>query len=136
MRDPSQNHDQIIVTDTDLERLRSVVDGSAAAESLAAELDRAIVVRSDEVPADVVTMNSQVTYQDCATEACRTVRVVYPQDADSARGHVSVLAPIGSALLGLHRGQEIEWRLPRGDRRIRVIDVTYQPEAAAIPDAG
>src|SRR5688572_3173638 len=124
--------DHIIVTDTDLERLRPVIDTSSSAisQSLEDELHRATVVRQAEVPADVVTMNSDVVYEDCATGARRAVRVVYPKDADAGAGRVSVLAPIGAALLGLHVGQAIDWRVPGGVKRIRVAEIRYQPEAA------
>ena len=121
----------IIITNTDLQRLLSVVEHheSPAAESLDAELHRAVVVDQRAVPADVVTMNSEVVYEDCATFTRRCVRIVYPGDADPARGHVSVLAPIGSALLGLRVDQAIEWRVAGGTKRIRVVEIRYQPEA-------
>lgn len=127
MHDP-----QIIITDADLERLLPVLEqhDTPASETLEAELSRAVVVRQREVPADVVTMNSEVVYEDCATGVRRTVRVVYPNEADAASGKVSVLAPIGAALLGLKVGQEIDWRVPTGAKRIRVVELPYQPEAA------
>ena len=123
---------RIIVTELDLERLLPVLeqDGTPAGEALEAELHRAIVVPQREVPADVVTMNSDVVYEDCSTGARRSVRVVFPREADAARGRISVLAPIGSALLGLRIGQEIDWQLPAGLRRIRVVEIRFQPEAA------
>lgn len=126
-----QNPNQIIVTDRDLERLLTMLDhhGGPAAESLEAELDRAVVVPKHEVPADVVTMNSLVTYEDCGSGAQRTVRLVFPSEADAGSGRISVLAPIGAALLGLTVGQDIEWALPSGRKRIRVVGVDYQPEA-------
>jgi regulator of nucleoside diphosphate kinase len=74
-------------------------------------------------------MNSEVVYEDHTSGARRTVRVVYPKDADSSRGWVSVLAPIGSALLGLRVGQQIVWNVPSGARRISVVEIRYQPEA-------
>jgi regulator of nucleoside diphosphate kinase len=74
-------------------------------------------------------MNSDVTYEELLSGVQRTVRVVYPDKADAARGWISVLAPLGSALLGLRVGQEIEWRMPSGMRRVRVLAVPYQPEA-------
>jgi len=122
----------IIVTDLDLARLRTVLDHHdvPTAEALDAELHRAVVVPQREVPADVVTMNSDVVYEDESTGARRTVRVVYPRDADAGRGWVSVLAPIGSALLGLRVGQHIDWNVPAGRRRLRIVEVPYQPEAA------
>lgn len=123
----------IIITDRDLQRLLSLLDhtsSSATAESLDAELQRATVVPQQEVPADVVTMNSDLVYEDLRSGTRRTVRVVFPKDADASKGWVSVLAPIGSALLGLKVGQEIEWKLPTGVRRVRVVEIRYQPEAA------
>lgn len=126
----------IIVTELDFERLMPVLDqdGTPAAEALEAELHRAIVVPQGQVPADVVTMNSDVVYEDCSTGARRTVRVVFPREADAARGRISVLAPIGSALLGLRIGQEIDWQLPAGPRRIRVVEIRFQPEASGALD--
>ena len=82
------------------------------------------------MPDDVVTMNSEVVYEDSATGNQRVVRLVYPKDANASAGRVSVLAPVGAALLGLHVGQEIEWAVPGGIKRIRVAEVRYQPEAA------
>ena|SRR5688572_20600934 len=124
-------HD-IIITDTDLQRLLPVLDqeDSAESDSLSTELHRATVVDQHEVPADVVTMNSEVVYEDCSTHQQRTVRVVYPKNADARNGRISVLAPIGSALLGLRVGQTIDWQLPNGAKRIRVLEIRYQPEAS------
>jgi regulator of nucleoside diphosphate kinase len=124
-------HD-IIITDSDRQRLRPVIEqhDTAASEALDAELHRATIVEQRAVPADVVTMNSEVVYEDCTTNVQRKVTLVYPQHANASEGRVSVLAPIGSALLGLRVGQTIEWRVPNGTRRIRVVAIPYQPEAA------
>jgi len=121
----------ITITDADLQRLLPVIDhhDTPAADSLASELHRANVVPARAVPADVVTMNSDVVYEDCETFGTRLVRVVYPKDADAKRGHISVLAPIGAALLGLRVGQSIEWPVPTGTKRVRVLELRYQPEA-------
>jgi regulator of nucleoside diphosphate kinase len=123
---------EIIVTSRDLERLRGLIgtNPTPAAERLERELSRAEVVDPEAVPADTVTMNSDVTFEDLASGARRTIRLVYPTDANAERGHVSVLAPMGSALLGLRVGQEIEWPTPGGVRRVRVVEVLYQPERA------
>lgn len=125
------DHD-IIITNIDLQRLLPVLDvhDTAASEMLETELHRATIVDQRAIPADVVTMNSEVTYEDCATSARRTVRIVYPKDANVVHGRVSVLAPIGSALLGLRVGQTIDWALPSGTKRIRVLEIAYQPEAS------
>jgi len=124
--------DAIIITDADLERLQPVLDqhDTPVAEMLEAELRRATIVPQREVPADVVTMNSELVYEDTATGVLRTVRIVYPKDADASAGRISVLAPIGAALLGLHVGQEIDWRVPGGIKHFRVAEIRYQPEAA------
>jgi regulator of nucleoside diphosphate kinase len=122
----------LIVTDKDLERLLPVLDQNDTPQSelLEAELRRAVIVQQCDVPANVVTMNSEVVYEDQGSGAQRAIRIVYPKDADATAGRVSVLAPIASALLGLRTGQEIEWQVPRGMTRLRVVEVRYQPEAA------
>lgn len=118
-------NEEIIITTQDLERLRPLLDlhDSPAAEALDGELHRARIVAPENVPADVVTMNREVVYEDCETSTQRTVKLVYPKDADAEQGKVSVLAPIGSALLGLRVGQSITWRVPNGTKRIRVVEV-------------
>ncbi|HVK82749.1 MAG TPA: nucleoside diphosphate kinase regulator [Kofleriaceae bacterium] len=115
----------IIISNTDRHRLFSLLDlhDTPASERLSTELHRARVVEQRDVPADVVAMNTEVVYEDCDTSARRTVTVVYPQDADPARGRVSVLAPIGSALLGLRVGQTIAWEVPNGRKQLRVLEV-------------
>lgn len=116
----------LIITTTDLARLQPVLDthDTPAAHALDLELRRARVVAPDAVPADVVTMDSEVAYQDVATGVTRTIRIVYPHAADAGRGAISVLAPIGTALLGLRTGQEIAWDLPTGRKQLRVTAVT------------
>jgi regulator of nucleoside diphosphate kinase len=123
--------EDIIITDVDLQRLAPVLEqhDTPAAESLELELHRAVVVDQRGVPPDVVTMNSELVYEDCETHVRRTVRVVYPRDADPASGRISVLAPIGSALLGLRVGQSIEWQVPVRRKCVRVVEMRYQPEA-------
>lgn len=122
----------VIITDRDLERLRRVIDvhDTPIADELDSELQRATVVDAREVPANVVTMHSEVAYEDCATGDRRVVKIVFPNEADAGHGKVSVIAPIGSALIGLSTGQETEWRVPAGMKRIRVVEITYQPEAS------
>jgi regulator of nucleoside diphosphate kinase len=87
------------------------------------------------VPPDVVTMNSQVVCIDETTGAEHTLRLVYPDMADVARQYVSVLAPMGAALLGLSIGQAIDWPMPGGrTSRLRVERVLYQPEASGLAE--
>src|SRR5687767_4300911 len=112
----------ILVTDADLEHLNALVDHHGGADDLEAELHRAVVVPQEDIPSDVITMDSEVTYEDVATGTHRTIFLVYPRDADASANRISVLAPIGVALLGLRAGQEISWPLPTGTRRIRVTE--------------
>ena len=119
--------DLLIITETDLALLRKL----RPHDELQQELERAIVVSSEAVPRDVVTMNSRVLYIDETTGERRLVQIVYPTEADASEGKISVLAPVGSALLGLSVGQAIEWDFPDGTRRrLRVEDVSYQPESS------
>jgi regulator of nucleoside diphosphate kinase len=101
---------------------------------LAAELNKAVVVDSRLVPPDVVTMNSRVLFEDVSTGERRAVTIVFPQQANAARGSISVLAPVGTALLGLAVGQSIVWPFPDGVTHcLRVLRIIYQPEADEIP---
>lgn len=119
--------DLLIVTETDFALLRRIVPH----EALEHELGRAIVVSEEAVPEDVVTMNSRVLYVDETTSERRFVTIMFPDEADAGAGRISVLAPVGSALLGLSIGQAIEWPFPDGTtRRLRVEDVSFQPELA------
>jgi len=94
------------------------------------ELDRATVLEPTEMPRNVVTMNSTVRFTDEAGGEPTTMTLVYPGAAGKP-GTVSILAPVGSALLGLAKGKHIEWPTPDGrKRRLTVLSIDYQPEAA------
>ena len=124
----------IVITRTDLDRLRWMLASSArrdsdAAEALAGEIDRADVVEATQLPPDVVSMNSTVRLCEQSSGREYELTLVYP--GDTGENCVSVLAPVGSALLGLAVGREIEWPLPGGQTaRIKVLGLSYQPEAA------
>ncbi len=127
----------IIVTAPDHERLGRLIEQNgngrdrSSALQLEEELARAFVVGQTEVPADVVTMNSRFVYVDEETGAKSTVTLVYPNEAAPADGKLSVLSPVGAALIGLRVGQSIQWPLPNGrKRRLRVETLMYQPESA------
>ncbi len=109
----------ITISSHDLARLEALVDsparrGDAAAGALAAELGRARVLPPAEMPGDVVAMDSVITCIDEASGETHTLTLVHPDQADAAAGRVSVLAPVGSALLGLAVGQRIRWPGPAG----------------------
>ena len=93
------------------------------------ELDRAIVVSRDSISSSVVTMYSRLRYRDESAGVCHQIQIVFPEDADVGEGKVSVLAPVGAALLGLALGQAIDWEFPDAQtRRLRVEEILYQPE--------
>lgn len=129
----------IYVTDYDLQRLEALLESAGEQRSardrghlleLEKELSRAKVVDPKEIPGDVVTMNSQVRIVDLDTEAESVLTLVFPQQADIAAGKISILSPVGTALLGYHAGDAIEWPVPAGTKRIRIEEVLYQPEAS------
>ena len=122
----------LYLTEDDLERLSQLLEAQGGRfAKLEGELARAMVVPRDEIPRDVVTMNSRVVFENETTGERREVTLVYPGDADIDAGKISVLVPVGTALLGLRVGQSIDWELPSGEQhRYRVIEVPYQPESA------
>lgn len=123
----------IYLTQDDMDRLLTLVDAYPGQrfEKLEAELLRATVVPREEIPGDVVTMNSRVIFENEATGERREVTLVYPGSADIDAGRISILVPVGAALLGLRVGQSIDWELPSGEKqRYRIAALPYQPEAA------
>lgn len=132
------NKPKIILSSLDLERLEMLLDAMAdnafpGEEALRAELARAEVVEPQEVPPTVVTMNSTARFQVMPGEDEFELTLVYPKDMDGNPNRISVLAPVGSALLGLSVGQEIEWPVLGGKTtRVKIMDVTYQPERLGI----
>ncbi|MDF0642646.1 MAG: nucleoside diphosphate kinase regulator [Nitrospira sp.] len=128
----------IYMTDFDLKRLRELVGvgitfkGKDAEylRSLERELDRAHIVDSKAIPKDVVTMNSRVRFVDLYSGEERVCTVVFPSDANIEQDKISVLAPIGTALLGYRVGDTIEWRVPSGNKQVKIEEILYQPEAA------
>ncbi len=130
----SKQNPAIKISSLDLERLESLLsslpaDSFPEADLLEAELDRAEVLAPQEMPADVVTMNSRVRFAMKPSGKEYELTLVYPKDFDGSAGKISILAPVGSALLGLSIGQEIEWPAPGGGMiRVKIIDILYQPE--------
>lgn len=128
----------IYITDNDLKRLRELIivarefgkEEKKYLTELEKELDRGKVVKSQEIPPDVITMNSEVHLKDLNTKEEITYRLVFPDHADANQGWVSILAPIGTALLGYRVGDIIEWKVPAGIAKLKVEKILYQPEAA------
>ena len=124
----------IILTRLDVQRLEQLIDRlgdeSPGVEALQAELDRAEdVVGHDEVPAGVVTMNSSVHCREQGSGKDYHLTLVYPKDANADAGKISILAPVGSALLGLQVGQHIDWPAPGGKTlKLELLSVEDQPK--------
>ena len=117
----------IIVTDVDVYRLRGLL--GAGSEELHAELEQAIVMPVGEVPRGVVTMGSKVQARDLRTGRVEGFQLVYPRQADPAAHRVSVLAPLGTALLGNSEGETVEWRTAGGPRSLRIERVMQAPRS-------
>jgi regulator of nucleoside diphosphate kinase len=128
----------IYVTEIDYNRLSGLIDRTRERNGidreylnkLEAELDRAEVVESKDIPRDVITMRSKVRLKDLVSGESNTYSLVFPTEADFSEGKISVLAPIGTAILGYRQGDTIEWSVPSGLRKLKVEEVLYQPEAA------
>jgi regulator of nucleoside diphosphate kinase len=128
----------ICITKPDYERLTKLIEIARERERdanheyldrLEEELDRAEVVQQKDIPADVITMRSTVRVKDLDTGEEMIYRLVFPTEANYDEARISVLAPIGTAMLGYSRGDVIEWQVPAGVRRLSVEDVLYQPES-------
>jgi regulator of nucleoside diphosphate kinase len=130
----------IFITEEDHEKLMQLIQGArqhrrkdlAHVEQLDGELERAHLVPSREIPPDVVTMNSRVVLRDLDTDEEIELTLVFPRDANVDEHRVSVLAPLGTAILGYRSGNVIEWQMPGRTRHLEVERVVYQPEAAAV----
>jgi len=125
----------IVVTQADHDRLSDLASAAlrnmpAVGEFLAEELDRARVVAPTEIAPTIVTMNSRVEFRDDQTGEVRTATLVYPGDQDIAAGKISILTPVGAALIGLEEGQSIVWETRSGSQKsLTVLKVLFQPEA-------
>ncbi|MGD9612031.1 MAG: nucleoside diphosphate kinase regulator [Kiritimatiellia bacterium] len=129
---------QIFITRRDRERLTVMLDEALAGKhrdaaflkELARELAIAETVEPQDVPADVVTMNSRVVVKDVENGETAEYTLVFPEQADVAQGRLSVVSPIGTAILGYAKGATITWQTPGGPRQIQIVAIPYQPEAA------
>ena len=128
----------IHITEFDLQRLqRLILDAQSTEyrkseylEKLKMELNRAIIVAPQEVPPTVVTMNSTIELVDMDTNEVETYTLVFPEDADISKGKISILAPVGTAMLGYEIGDVFEWDVPAGKRHLRIGKIIFQPEAS------
>lgn len=127
---------EITISSVDADRLYKLIeslpsDSYGGKDDLEFELNRANVVAPDEVPATTVTMNSTVKFIVESSQKEFELTLAYPKDVDSSGKKISILAPVGSALLGLSQGDEIEWPKPGGGLlQVKIKEVIFQPERA------
>jgi regulator of nucleoside diphosphate kinase len=124
----------IYITESDMAKLKPLVERMTNSRDdlrvLQSELEHARTVPPKEVPQDVITMNSKARLRDLETNEEMIYTLVFPENADVEQDKISVVAPIGTAMLGQRVGDEFEWEVPAGTVRLRVEEVLYQPEAA------
>lgn len=127
---------EITISSLDADRLYDLIetlptDGLVGISELEKELDRANIVAPSEVPPTIVTMNSTVRFSVEYSQEEFVLTLVYPKDIDASGEKISILAPVGSALLGLSQGNQIEWPKPGGGLiKVIIEEITYQPERA------
>lgn len=135
---------RIVLSKQDLLRLRALFGTYASLSGmdrenlldLKDEIERAAIVEMEQLPADVVTLDSRVQVRDVETNLRTTYQLVLPSQANLANGRVSVLAPLGTALLGFREGDEVEWTMPGGLRRLRIESVTQAEKSPDDPVPG
>jgi regulator of nucleoside diphosphate kinase len=129
----------IYITEVDLARLRKLIEAARDSgvdsntpymNKLEDELDRANIVDPKEIAMDAITMRSKVRLKDLDSRKEMVYSLVFPNEADVDEGRISVLAPVGTAMIGYRVGDIIEWEVPSGLRRLKVEEVLYQPEAS------
>lgn len=131
---------KIIISEAEITHIDALAEGAmqrnpALADRLLEEISRARIVKAAKMPSDVITIGSVVTYRDEATGQTKIVTLVYPENADIMRQQVSVMTPIGVALLGLSKGAEFYWDT-RGDQRRTLTVIEVSQEAALNADEG
>jgi regulator of nucleoside diphosphate kinase len=128
----------IFITRTDQERLEKLIQteeefapGSKThLEELKSELKRAVIIEPQDIPSDVITMRSQVLLKDLSSGEEMICTLVYPDEADMLERKISVLAPIGMAILGYRESDKVEWEIPGGIALLAVEKILFQPEAS------
>jgi regulator of nucleoside diphosphate kinase len=129
---------EIYITKFDMDRLVELIEGLRLSpkanqehlDLLEKELYRAVLVEPQDIPRDVVTMNSRVSITDTDSGEQMVYTLVFPSRANIADNKLSIMAPLGMALLGYRAGDIVKWTVPSGIKKLRVDDVIYQPEAA------
>lgn len=128
----------IYITDNDMVRLEELLEiagenptrDNKHLEELSSELMKAEVVESRDIPPNVITMNSEVLFQDLDNGDSKTYKLVFPREANVEQNRISILAPVGTAMIGCRVGQTVTWNAPAGERKLKIVKILYQPEAA------
>lgn len=136
IRETSSSSPRIRITETDREKLTELIESelqkglipAGRVLDLQEELEKATVVEPQRVPEQVVTMNTRVLIR--VNDEPREIKLVYPRDAGPGNLHLSVLSPVGTAILGYREGDRIRWKVPSGTASIRIEKILYQPESA------
>jgi regulator of nucleoside diphosphate kinase len=134
----TMNEKPIYVTEFDLDRLERLFGRAHGGhrrdqdflDQLEEELSKCRVVTPQEIPPNVVTLNSRVRFRDLDADRQMTVTLVFPEQASLAEGRLSIVSPIGTAILGYAAGDVVEWEVHSGTKKIRIEEILYQPEAA------
>lgn len=124
---------EIYITGHDMARLRDIIEvyggkDKPYLEQLESELDRAKVVDPKDIPHDIVTMNSRIRVKDLESKKEDVFILVFPDKAGTNGQTLSVLAPVGTALIGYREGDIVEWEVPAGIKRMQIMEIMYQPE--------
>jgi len=129
---------RLIITKLDSDRLRGRLVNikektgklNAELEMLLAELDKASIVESTDIPGDIVTMNTRVKVEFSNNTKPMVFQIVYPEKADLKSGRISIFAPVATALIGYKKGDKVKWKVPSGEIIITIREILFQPEAA------
>ena len=135
---------RIYITKDDAQKLEELLKAASRYNTrdranfrvLQEELSRAKIVAPNQVTPDVVTMHSSVRLRDLRDDEVMELTLVFPEEADPDAGSISVVAPLGAAILGYKAGDTVQFRTPGGTRSVRIEAVVYQPEAARRVEAG
>lgn len=126
----------IYITEHDLQRLKKLLNDLSqeshhkdfSIQELKGEMNRALVVSPKEVPENVITMNSRVLMRDVESGKDMTLWLVFPDKMDAVKNPVSILSPLGTAMIGYKVGDVFTWESPKGMKQVEVLDILYQPE--------
>lgn len=111
------------------EEIKRTLENQRYAQDLLKELEKCEIVDPEEISDKVITMNSKVSFRFSDSDKTLVYTLVFPQEADISKGKISILSPIGTALIGYQEGDVIKWSVPSGEKQIKVEKIIYQPES-------